>query len=75
VAGLAAQHLGGRAAFGLTEAACAAALAVTVAAAGRDWLPALRETGRGRLAARRAAGRDPGPDPVPASRASGTAVP
>jgi MFS family permease len=75
VAGLAAQHLGGRAAFGLTEAACAAALAVTVAAAGRDWLPALRETGRSRLAARRAAGRDPGPDPVPASRASGTAVP
>jgi MFS family permease len=75
VAGLAAQHLGGRAAFGLTEAACAAALAVTVAAAGRDWLPALRETGRSRLAGRRAAGRDPGPDPVPASRASGTAVP
>ena len=75
VAGLAAQHLGGRAAFGLTEAACAAALAVTVAAAGRDWLPAVRETGRGRLAVRRAAGRDPGPDPVPASRASGTAVP
>jgi MFS family permease len=75
VAGLAAQHLGGRAAFGLTEAACAAALAVTVAAAGRDWLPALRETGRSRLATRRAAGRDPGPDPVPASRASGTAVP
>jgi len=75
VAGLAAQHLGGRAAFGLTEAACAAALAVTVAAAGRDWLSAVRETGRGRLAARRAAGRDPGPDPVPASRASGTAVP
>jgi len=32
-AGLAAQHLGGRAAFGLTEAACAAALAVTVVAA------------------------------------------
>ena len=75
VAGLAAQHLGGRAAFGLTEAACAAALAVTVAAAGREWLPAVRETGRGRLAARRAAGRNPGPDPVPASRASGTAVP
>src|SRR5580658_4530964 len=66
-AGLAAEHLGGRAAFGLTEAACAAALAVTVAAAGRGWLPALRETGRGRLAARRAAGRNPGPDPVPAS--------
>ena len=74
-AGLAAQHLGGPAAFGLTEAACAAALAVTVAAAGRGWLAALRETGRSRLAARRAAGRGPGPDPVPASRASGTAVP
>ena len=43
-AGLAAQHLGGRAAFGLTEAACAAALAVTVAAAGRGWLPARRAT-------------------------------
>ncbi|HJY56206.1 MAG TPA: MFS transporter, partial [Streptosporangiaceae bacterium] len=41
-AGLAAEHLGVRAAFGLTEAACAAALAVTVAAAGRDGLPALR---------------------------------
>ena len=41
-AGLAAEHLGGRAAFGLTEAACAAALAVTVAAAGRGWLPARR---------------------------------
>src|SRR5579863_4559919 len=34
-AGLAAQHLGSRAAFGLTEAVCVAALAVTVAAAGR----------------------------------------
>ena len=44
-AGLAAEHLGGRAAFGLTEAACAAALAVTVAAAGRGWLPARRVTG------------------------------
>jgi MFS family permease len=74
-AGLAAGHLGGRAAFGLTQAACAAALAVTVAAAGRGWFPALRETGRSRLAARRAAGRGPGPDPVPAGRASGTAVP
>jgi MFS family permease len=75
VAGLAAQHLGGRAAFGLTEAACAAALAVTVAAAGRGWLPARRVTGRSRLAARRAAGRGPGPDPAPARSASGTAVP
>ena len=83
-AGLAAEHLGGRAAFGLTEAACAAALAVTVAAAGRGWLPVRRVTGasrpaarrvsgRGWLAARRAAGHGPGPDPVPASR--GTAVP
>jgi len=72
-AGLAAEHLGGRAAFGLTEAACAAALAVTVAAAGRGWLPARRLTGPGWLAARRAAGHGPGPDPVPASR--GTAVP
>src|SRR5580704_13240634 len=35
-AGLAAQHLGSRAAFGLTEAVCAAALAVTVVAAGRS---------------------------------------
>jgi MFS family permease len=83
-AGLAAEHLGGRAAFGLTEAACAATLAVTVAAAGRGWLPARRVTGPSRpaarpatgrawLAARRAAGHGPGPDPVPASR--GTAVP
>ncbi|HWN61794.1 MAG TPA: MFS transporter [Streptosporangiaceae bacterium] len=83
-AGLAAEHLGGRAAFGLTEAACAAALAVTVAAAGRSWLPARRVTGPSRpaarrvtgqtwLAARRATGHGPGPDPVPASR--GTAVP
>jgi MFS family permease len=74
-AGLAAEHLGGRAAFGLTVTACAAALAVTVVAAGRGWLPARRVTGPGRLAARRAAGHGPGPDPVPASRASGTAVP
>jgi len=85
-AGLAAEHLGGRAAFGLTEAACAAALAVTVVAAGPGRLPARRVTGPGRLAARRvtgpgrlaarrAAGHGPGPDPVPASRASGTAVP
>jgi MFS family permease len=48
-AGLAAQHLGGRAAFGLTEAACAAALALTVAAAGR---PRLRARVPGRLATR-----------------------
>src|SRR5271169_852515 len=44
-AGLAAEHLGGRAAFGLTEAACAAALAVTVAATGRGRLPARLLTG------------------------------
>jgi MFS family permease len=41
-AGLAAQHLGGRAAFGLTDAACAAALAVTVAAAWRARPPTRR---------------------------------
>jgi MFS family permease len=35
VAGLVAEHLSGRADFGLTEAACAAALAVTVAATAR----------------------------------------
>src|SRR5579859_6261757 len=61
-AGLAAQHLDGRAAFGLTEAACAAALAVTVAAAGRG----RRSAGRGRHFAPRATGRSqlaagPGP--------------
>jgi MFS family permease len=77
-AGLAAQHLDGRAAFGLTEAACAAALAVTVAAAGRG----RRAAGPGRRFARRAAGRSPlgagpgpGPDPAPAGRAAGPAVP
>jgi len=55
-AGLAAQHLGGRAAFGLTEAGCAAALAVTVIAAGRSRLRA-RVPGRlaTRVPARRAA--------------------
>jgi MFS family permease len=46
-AGLAAQHLGGRAAFGLTEAVCAAALAVTLAAARRSRPPARRLTGLG----------------------------
>jgi MFS family permease len=39
-AGLTAEGLGARAAFGLTEAACAAALAVTVAAAWRSRHPA-----------------------------------
>jgi MFS family permease len=41
-AGLAAQHLGDRAAFGLTDAACAIALTVTAAAAWRLRLPARR---------------------------------
>jgi len=81
-AGLAAQHLGGRAAFGLTEAACAAALAVTVAVAGRGRRSARRSAGLDRHFARRAAGRSqlaagpgPGPDPAPAGRAAGPAVP
>src|SRR5580692_1620188 len=65
VAGLAAQHLGSRAAFGLTEATCAAALAVTVAAATR----------RTRLTVRRAAGQGPGPGSVPVGHSSRTAVP
>ncbi len=39
-AGLAAEHLGARAAFGLTEAACAVVLAVTVAASWRTRRPA-----------------------------------
>ena len=56
-AGLAAQHLGGRAAFALTDAVCAAALAVTVIAAGRTWPPARRSAD---LIA------DPDPDPDPA---------
>jgi MFS family permease len=41
-AGLAAQHLGGRAAFGLTDAVCAAALAAAAAAAWRIRFPARR---------------------------------
>jgi MFS family permease len=52
-AGLAAEHLGARAAFGLTEVACAVALAVTAAAA---W--------RARRPARRAADDVPGGDPA-----------
>jgi MFS family permease len=67
-AGLAAQHLGGRAAFGLTEAVCAAALAVTVVAAGRSRVHA-------RVLARRAPDRGSGLEPVAAGHASGTAVP
>src|SRR3984885_359317 len=77
-AGLAAEDLGGRIAFGLTETACVAALAVTVAAAagrgrpparptgGASRLPARRACGSGRLAARRAARRGSVPDPAPA---------
>jgi MFS family permease len=65
-AGLAAEHLGARAAFGLTGAACAAALAVTTAAAWRTRTPG--------LPARGAAGRVPGRDPATASAAPG-AVP
>jgi MFS family permease len=73
-AGLAAQHLGDRAAFGLTEAVCAAALAVTVVA-GRSRIRA-RMPARlaARVPARLAGGGGPDPDPV-AGRASGTAVP
>jgi MFS family permease len=41
-AGLAAQHLGGQAAFALTDVICAAALAVTVATAWRIRLPVRR---------------------------------
>jgi MFS family permease len=51
-AGLAAEHLSARAAFGLTEAACAAALAVTLAAAWRGRRPA-------RWAVDAGLGRDP----------------
>ena len=75
-AGLAAEDLGGRVAFGLTEAACAAALAVTLAAAaGRGWLPARRAAGPSRLAVRRAARRGPVPDPPPADHATQRVVP
>jgi MFS family permease len=62
-AGLAAEHAGARAAFGLTEAACAAALIVTAVAAWRAWHPA-----------RGAAGRAPGRDPATAGTAP-TGVP
>jgi len=61
--GLAAEHAGARAAFGLTEAACTAALTVTAVAAWRTRHPA-----------RGAAGRAPGRDPATASTAP-TAVP
>jgi len=57
-AGLAGQHLGARAAFGLTGCACAAALAVTIAAARRS-----------RPSARDAAGDGPGRDPATAGTA------
>ena len=59
-AGLAAQHLGGRAAFALTDAVCAAALAVTVVAAGRIWPPA-----------RRPSDLTPDPDPALAEAPAG----
>jgi MFS family permease len=87
-AGLAAQHLGGRAAFGLTDAFCAAALTVTVAAAGRSrvrtrlraWWPALladrlAHQPAGRPADRLAARRTAGEGPDPVGHASGRAVP
>jgi len=61
--GLTAEHLGARAAFGLTETACAAALAVTVSAAWRTRPPAGG-----------AAERVPGRDPAAAGAAPG-AVP
>jgi MFS family permease len=70
-AGLAAEHLSVRAAFGLTEAACAAALAVAVAVAWRTGHPARR-------AASQAAGPAAGPaadgDPATAGPAA-AAVP
>ena len=53
-AGLAAEHLSARVAFGLTGIACAAGLAVTVAVAWRTRNPALRTASR--------LGCDPGPD-------------
>jgi MFS family permease len=62
-AGLTAEHAGAHAAFGLTETACAAALAVTAAAAWRTRHPAGS-----------AADRAPGQDPATASIAP-TAVP
>jgi MFS family permease len=62
-AGLAGQHLGARAAFALTGAACAAVLAVTTAAA---W--------RSRPSAREAAGDGPDRDPATAD-AVATTVP
>ena len=61
--GLAAEHAGARAAFGLTEAACTAALTVTAVAAWRTRHPA-----------RGAAGRAPGRDPATAGTAP-TGVP
>jgi MFS family permease len=54
-AGVAAEHLGGRVAFALTGAGCAAALAVTVATGGRARLRARLGPARIRLAARGAA--------------------
>jgi MFS family permease len=62
-AGLAGQHLGARAAFGLTGAACAAALAVTTAAA-RPGRPSAREAA-GMVPAGTPATADTGPAAVP----------
>jgi len=56
-AGLTAERLGTRPAFGLTEAACAAALAVTVAAAWRARRPARRAVGQDAAMAVRSPGR------------------
>jgi MFS transporter, DHA1 family, multidrug resistance protein len=56
-AGLSAERLGARPAFGLTEAACAAALAVTAAAAWRARRPARSGAGQDAALAARAPGR------------------
>jgi MFS family permease len=58
-AGLAAEQFGARAAFGLTAAACAAALAVTTSAAQRTRPPARGVAGRGPATA------DTAPEAVP----------
>jgi MFS family permease len=63
-AGLTAEHAGARAAFGLTGGACAAALAVTVAAAWRTRHPV-----------RRAAQQAADPDPAMAAPVPGPARP
>jgi MFS transporter, ACDE family, multidrug resistance protein len=74
-AGLAAQHLGGQAAYGLTDAVCAAALAVTAAATWGLRPPARRPRARRprarRLAARRPADAVAGWNPALAAQAPG----